>query len=693
MANWWDAAPLAAQKAAPVAAANWWDAAPLAQEAAPAQAASSTQSAPSVSMPEALGRGVAQGATFNFYDELRGLVEASGANPRDPASLGKLLSGAFKYFSGDKEAEKTYDATKAREVALTKQAETERPYSSLAGNVAGAVAVPVGAALQAATLPARMLRGAAVGAGTGALAGVGDGEGLGGRLTGAAVGGAVGTAVGAAAPGAINLVQSAGRGIANAVSPATSAVRGVMDVDAEAARRIILHRARDNKSASPGMSDAEFAAAKATGSPVVLADRGGESTQALARSAANTSPEGRAALEAVTGERYATQQPRMVQFLKETFGLPEAGPAMDALESAARAANRPAYVKAYAQGQGLWDDGLEQLSQAPVVQQAIRLAFVTGRNKDALAGFPPLKNPFSLNKQTGAFELADGATPNLQFWDHVKRNLDKLGAEGNAFSKALRGHLDDLVPSYKDARSGAAKFFGEEDALEAGAKFAAMSGRDSIKIHEARRGLAAMKPEERKLFEAGFVSNLIAKIESAPPGRDVVKLIFNSETAKQQIQLALGAERAGQLEAQLLTERAMNGLKTAIQGNSTTARQWIERGLAGGATTVGGVSAYNTDPVSMTTAALVGALTFGAKKIDQRVARRVAEMLASDNPAILKRGVDLVAKSSAMRETFRKLDVPVARVGGSQASSVPAMHAAGIGRADEDQQNVPRPPR
>ena len=36
MANWWDAAPLAATKAAPAASANWWDAAPLAQEAKPA---------------------------------------------------------------------------------------------------------------------------------------------------------------------------------------------------------------------------------------------------------------------------------------------------------------------------------------------------------------------------------------------------------------------------------------------------------------------------------------------------------------------------------------------------------------------------------------------------------------------------------------------------------------------------------
>src|SRR5688572_27891103 len=126
---------------------------------------------------------------------------------------------------------------------------------------------------------------------------------------------------------------------------------------------------------------------------------------------------------------------------------------------------------AYAAGPGLWDDSLEQFYLVQVDQQAIRLAFVTGRNRDILTGIPPLKNPLTLNKATGEFELQSGVTPSLQFWDHVKRNLDKLGADGQAFSKALRGHLDELVPDYKTARAGAAAAFGAEEALEAGQKF------------------------------------------------------------------------------------------------------------------------------------------------------------------------------------------------------------------------------
>ena len=106
MPNWWDAAPLAEPSKTPGAAGNWWDAAPLAKSdsgfANPVQS-SQGQAAPTrVTMDmtkadrgafDAAARGAAQGITANFYDELRGLVEASGADPKDPASIYNLLSG------------------------------------------------------------------------------------------------------------------------------------------------------------------------------------------------------------------------------------------------------------------------------------------------------------------------------------------------------------------------------------------------------------------------------------------------------------------------------------------------------------------------------------------------------------------------------------------------------------------------
>jgi hypothetical protein len=702
MANWWEAAPVVTKA---TAGSNWWEAAPLAKEAASTPPTiepgkdggpkrlvmDMSEKKPDRGVIDATARGAAQGFTANFGDEIRGLVEASGANPNDPASLSKLVTGALKYWTGDAEAKKKYDEAVKRERDLNKTAEEQHPIASTVGNIAGAVALPIGAAGQAATLPGRMGAGVGLGMAMGGAAGAGEGVGAADTIGQAAFGAGVGGIVGGAAPAVLAGAALAGRGVARLAQPLTSTVRSVTNRDGEAARRILLARARDAKSVNPGMSAEEFAAAKASGSPVINADMGGEATQALARSAANTSQEGRAALEAVTSDRYATQSPRIAGWLKEKFDFPSPGPALERLEEAARRENRPAYAKAYSEGQAIWDDGLEQLVQAPVVQQAIRLAFVTGRNKAALDGFGPIKNPFVLNRETGALELQPGAIPNLQFWDHVKRNLDKVGGgEGPAFARALRDHLDDIVPSYGAARAGAAKFFGAEDALEAGGKFATMSGADAMSIAEARKGLASLKPGERKLFETGFVANLIAKVESLKDGQDVVKNIFNSEFAKAQIKLVLGEQRASELEAKLLAERAMNGIKAAIQGNSTTVRQWVERGLAGGATGVGGIGTYEMDPQKLSVAALAGVLVAGSKKIDQRVARRVAEMLASDNPKILEAGTNIVARMPIMRSALLKFDAPLTRAASEQSGGFPAIQSMGASRAESNQPEIPR---
>lgn len=659
---------------------------------------------PDRGMADAAMRGVASGLTANFSDEISGLENAaSDALPRlvGPVPVRALAGGAriaASYLTGrDPEAVTDYQTARDETRALNQAAEENYPVTSLAGNVAGAVALPVGAGAGAAGMLGRMAAGSGTGAALGALSGVGEGVGAGNTVAKGVTGAAAGGILGGLAPIGVRGVELAGRGIAKAAQPIITNIRGAINPDVEAARRVLLARQRDAASVNPGMSADEFAAAKASGSPVINADMGGETTQALARSAANTSQEGRAALEAVTGERYATQSPRIANWLKETFDFPAPGPTLERLQEAARRENRPAYIRAYSEGANLpFDESLLQVSQAPVVQDAIRKAMVTAKNEAAKLDLPPPKNPFRFDENGRLRPMADAdgnlMRPNLQFWDIVKRNLDKTGTpEARDWARVLREHLDDLVPSYNTARSGAAKFFGAEEALEAGAKFATMSGRDTMTIAEARKGLANLKPGERKLFEAGFVSNLIAKVEDLKDGQDVVKQIFNSEFARKQIKLVLGDQRAAELEAKLLSERAMNGIKNAIQGNSTTARQWIERTMAGGATGLGGLGVYDTDPQKLGVAALAGALAAGSRKIDQRVARRVAEMLASDNPKIIEAGNKLIARSSAMREALLKLDLPAVRVAGEQSSALPALQSAGVGRA-EDQPNVPRPP-
>lgn len=684
MTNWWDAAPLADQSKD----GNWWDAAPLARESKP--------SGPTVGIGEALARGAAQGITAGFYDEAVALSKAGGADQKEPSIFGgdvsrmgvdHLIMGLAKYWFGDKDAQAKYDEAVKGERAFTKAAEEQHPIASTVGNVAGAVAVPLGAGGNAATLPLRMARGAGVGAVMGGVGGVGEGEGLADSVGKGVTGAAVGGALGGVAPAAVEGLIRGGRAVAE---PIVNAVRGVRNVDDEAARRVATAVERDiriDPNAERRLTPQEYAAGVRAGDPVANVDVGGETTRALARSAANTSAEARQALSGTIDDRFEGQGPRVVEWLNRNFNYPDAGVRSEQIATAARMANRPAYAKAYSEGQSLWDDGLEQLSQAPVMQQAIRMAFVTGRNKDALAGFPPIKNPFSMNRETGQFELAQGATPNLQFWDHVKRNLDKMGAEGQAFSKALRGHLDELVPSYRDARAGAAKAFGAEDALEAGQKFVS----SKMDTREAARAMAKLSPLERKVFQDGFISEFTNKLNQLGDRRTVLNQIAESPAARQRLDMVLGPQKAQELEAMLRIEGIMDIARGAVQGNSTTARQLAEIGLAGGAY---GLSGGGLNPLSDPGAVMSAAVAYGAargrNKVNENLAKRVGEMLASQDPAVFLRGIKVVANNKQLFNALRGADQGLARIGGGQAGGVPALQIGGVSRA-EDEQNVPRP--
>jgi hypothetical protein len=318
------------------------------------------------------------------------------------------------------------------------------------------------------------------------------------------------------------------------------------------------------------------------------------------------------------------------------------------------------------------------------MQQAIRLSSVTGRNRDVLAGFPPVKNPFSMNRETGTFELSEGAIPNLQFWDHVKRNLDKLGAEGQAFSKALRDHLDDLVPAYKQARAGAATFFGADDAVDAGRKAINMDPRDIA------RGLSKFSPTERNLFQDGFVSEYLKTLNRVGDRRSILNQIANSPASRRQLELVLGADKAKELESVLRVEGIMDLARNAVQGNSTTARQLAELGLAGGTYGIStGGNVLSPSPSALLNAAIVYGAARGKGAINERLSRRVAEMLSSNDPRILLQGIRTVTRNQNLFNSLRAADRGLARVGGEQAPSS-VFPAVSVGRAD-DQPNEPRP--
>jgi hypothetical protein len=593
----------------------------------------------------------------------RMLLEAAGGQAANPAYAGitsaantallnipRNVGAAVRTLKTGKPFSQEYEYLKSVDEAAARQSPWASGLGTAAGVVGQVAALPVA---PAASLAGRVAQGAAIGAGASGVAELADTKDL--RSAGlAALGGA---ALGGVAPPALEGFAAGAGAIGRAVG---GPVRALANADAEAARRVSGALSRDAAIGGQQLDETALRAAQATGQPAVVADMGGETTRGLARSAANTSPEARAALSKVANDRFEGQAPRVADFVMGLGSGRDAITARESLKAQAARANKPAYAKAFAQAPGgMWNDDLAQLAQAPVVADAIRGATRTGANKAAAEGFKPVKNPFTTTA-SGDITLSDpNVTPSLQFWDAVKRNLDdKIGAlqrsgENSAARDAIELRrqlvegLDAAAPAYKQARAGAAAFFGAADALDAGEKFVSARGKNS----EYARVIAKMSAPERKLFADGFASRLSQQINETGDRRSVLNSIFQSPAARERVTLALGPQKAKEFEAFMRVEGLMDQLRTAVQGNSTTTRQLIEAGLAGG---IGGyLSADN-----FSAGAMLGAIArVGKTRIDARVARRVGEMLASGDPAEFQRLAKMASKSKPIMDFIKAADV------------------------------------
>jgi hypothetical protein len=653
---------------------------------------------------DATARGAAQGLTANFSDEIRGLVEASGANPNDPASLSALISGALKYWSGDKDAKKRYEDAVARERELNKTAEEQHPVASTVGQIGGAVVLPVGAGAQATTLPARIGIGAATGAALGGAAGAGEGEGAVDTLSRAAAGAATGGVLGGAAPA---VIEGAVRGARAIAQPIANAYRGVRSVDDEAARRVVTALERDRQidpQAAQRLTAGEYAASVQSGGPAVPLDLGGETTRALARSAANTSPEGRAVLNRTINDRFEGQGARVTDWLRRTFNYPDAAAQADALEHVSQTVNRANYRAAMQQGdRPIMSAELDRLMGSPAVVGAMQRAARSGQDRAITQGLGAMRQGVTVENGVVRFTRGPNGAPtypNLAFWDATKREIDdaaneaaRRGRNGEAgvlrdLARTLRNELDQHVPAYQTARAGAARFFDADNALEAGQNFVGKN----MTADEARRALAQMTPQERQLFQDGFVSRFVETLNQIGDRRSILNKIADSPAAREKLNVALGRQRAADLEAGLRVEGIMDLARNAVQGNSTTARQLAELGLAGGAYgfSGGGINPF-TDPGAVVNAAIVYGAARGRNAINERLARRVAEMLVSNDPRMITRGVQTIARNQTLFNSLRSFDRGFARIGGEQSGGFPALQAAGVGRADEPTNNQNRP--
>ena len=602
-----------------------------------------------------------QGLTFGFGDEIAG-------------GIGGLMSAAEGKGFGPG-YEKVRDAKRA-DLAFYRE---RHPVASTAAEVIGALptlAIPGGAVARGAGMGARIAGGVISGAVAGGLQGAGSAEGgIGERAAGAGTGMVAGGILGGLAPVAVRGAQAAWRGVRDTIG---APIRGALNAEKEAARRIATASEIDARAPGARLTAADEAAAAQNGQPIYNFDRGGETTLALMRSAANAAPNARGAINQAIGDRFQGQGDRTIDVVRRIVGGQSTDAAKQGLQAAARAANRPAYQRAYAAGdRSIISPELERLLGSPAVVDAMRTAATKGKNLATAEGFGAFKAGVRVTPD-GQVLFQRGPSgvptyPNIQFWDYTHRELRdaaeaarRAGRNSEAtalgtLAKQMRTELDRIVPEFGQARSTAAHYFGAQDALEAGDKFV-MS---RMANNEARRGLAQMNPAERQLFAEGFADSLVRRISEVGDRRNVINSLFlTSPASRERIEMALGPARARELESFLRVEDILDKARGAMS-NSTTARQLVELGLAGGS----GVYGLTTGDWRPNALVLTGILLrHGGGRIDRRVAERVGMMLASQDATIVQRGLHAVARSERMINALRRADIPLATATGQQSS-------------------------
>lgn len=528
---------------------------------------------------------------------------------------------------------------------------------ALAGNLAafgGAGATASGAralGITGETLGGRVLNSAISSGGISAA----DTMARGGDIFDAGTQGAVGAGIGAGIPVIGSLIRAGIGAVGDKVAPTINALR---DAPKEATRRLGLAVERD-RVANPQalVNSTDEAVARENSIPLLNVDRGGETTRALARSVANQSPEARATIEKVADDRFAGQSQRASEFIRRmTGGAVDDIGYQNAIRDTARYVNKPAYDRAFSEpaAQEMWDRGFQQLMQAPAMQKAVRGAVGRGANRAAVEGFQAVKNPFV--EHNGQFMIRvneDGsiARPTLQFWDQVKRNLDseigKAGRAGDntfqadllAIKKQLVDMMDSAVPSYQKARQGAASFFGADDAIEAGKKFATTPRL----VPEARAAYEKFAPAEKAGFATGYASELIDRIKASGDRTNVINQVFKSQSARESMELVFGPQKMKEVEAYVRVEDLVDRLRGAM-GNSTTARQLVELGIGAGS----GFAVTGGDwKGALGGAALAKGGRMLGQRVDDKVMQQIAQMLTSNNPQTIQSAVKLAAQGPA----------------------------------------------
>ena len=574
---------------------------------------------------------------------------------------------------------------RARQAEIERGAEKEYPVTTYGGELAGALALPLARPAGAVARAAEPLVGGAasralgmgsVGAGYGAASGLTSEGDIGERFQKAKEEALIGGIGGAAIPAVVDVLGMGAKKAADIVQKA----RG------KSTAQETFERAMEaSKGVSEGrLTPAQVAEAEASGQPVFPIDIGGAPLKREAKTALQTSMEARDILLGTLQERAKGQQGRLYDFAEKLTGKNLSDPdVLKGIKDASRAVNTPAYDAAFTAGAGgVWTPKLEAISKHPWIKKVLPDA-IEEVNADRIGkGVAEIVNPFTVDK-AGNLVLKPGEKPSLELWNSIKKNIDgKIRAAeptatsrgdpntvrlGTSVTNNLTKELDIAVPEYEVARSGAARYLGEESSFRFGQKFAGATKADVI--NQGVKAIGKFTPEELEHAQHSYMMERIQKFMAPTEKRDISGMGRGAAQKRKDVAI-LGKDKADQLEAFLTREELMNKSLSALGGSDTAAnfiakaKNFAEHhggvlvGGVGGAWT--GYSEKGMDPYEIAKSAakgmIAGFLAERALKIGEKSAVDLATKLVSDDPAIRDEAIRLISQTPKAMDALRKAD-------------------------------------
>lgn len=521
-------------------------------------------------------RSVAQGATLGYADEVAAAADAT---------IGPLVGRGSQVEGWSNRYNENLGTERARDKEFGKNS----PVSNIGGQVVGGVlgtlsgARALGAAgalpKAAATVGGRVLQGAEVGAGTGALAGFGSGEGgFGERMEGAATGGAIGGVIGAAAPLVVEGVSRVGSRALDAV--------GLRNPEKGAQRQVMRAIERDQAAGGPGVAEIQQGinqnvGPRVTTRPETIPDVAGNNVQQLARTAARIpSKAQQAAVETVTNRN--TAQPARIGEDITRLVSPKTDyyATVDELMQKRAAQAFPLYDEAFKKS--AWSPRLQEFIDEPTFKEGIKRGVAMLRREAVAEGKPLNLHAMGVDlDDAGEIVLRD--VPNMRILDAAKRGIDDilekfrdpttgrlhLTPEGRSIEMLRSSYLkvlDDLNPTYADARAAYAGPSVLKDAMAAGRNVLRPDAEITAKMVER------MSPSEKEFFAAGVAKALRDKIENTSDGRNVLNSFFNKSAVRDKLEAAFPSKEAfAQFET--LMKREANMWRVGQQMDPRTGSQ------------------------------------------------------------------------------------------------------------------------